>query len=109
MTRERPEAGSLPALEAVYSPAPRIVGRRIADEYVLVPLAGRGADLDSILSLNRTGAFIWEQLDGRRDGRAIVEALLDRFDTDPASATRDYREFLAKLASVNTIIEVVAG
>ena len=103
---ERPEVDSLPALETVYAPAPRIVGRRIAEEYVLVPLAGRGADLDSILSLNRTGAFIWEQLDGRRDGSGVVEALLARFDTDRESATRDYREFLAKLESVNAIAAV---
>lgn len=107
MTAETLPADSLPALDAVYSPAARIVGRRIADEYVLVPLAGRGADLDSILSLNSTGAFIWEQLDGRRDGRAIVEAMLDRFDTDRVSATRDYREFLGKLESVHTITQIV--
>ncbi len=105
---ERPAADSLPALEAIYSPAPRVVGRRIAEEYVLVPLAGCGADLDSILSLNRTGAFIWEQLDGRRDGRAIVDALLARFDTDRTSAERDYREFLAKIESVRTISEISA-
>jgi hypothetical protein len=46
----------------------RMVGRRIGDEYVLVPLAGRGADLDSILNLNSVAAFVWEQLDGSRSG-----------------------------------------
>ncbi len=56
-------------LNDVYAHSTRVVGRRIGDEFVLVPLAGRGADIEDILNLNKVGAFIWEQLDGARDGR----------------------------------------
>ena len=59
-------------LDEAWARSERMVGRRIGDEYVLVPLAGRGADLDSILNLNRVAAFVWEQLDGRRTGDAVV-------------------------------------
>ena len=91
-------------LTVAYGKSPRVVGRRIGDEYVLVPLAGRGADLDSILNLNRVGAFIWEQLDGRRTGRAVVAALVARFEVDPAQAETDYLDFLTKLRGLKSVV-----
>jgi len=51
-------------LDVVYARSDRMVGRRIAGEYVLVPLGGKGVDLDAILNLNSVGAFIWEQVGG---------------------------------------------
>jgi hypothetical protein len=77
-----------------------MVGRRIADEYVLVPLVGHGAELDSIYTLNAVGAFIWELLDGLRDGRQIVTAVVDRFAVERPEAEADYRAFLAKLVGI---------
>jgi len=81
----------------------RMVGRRIGDEYVLVPLAGRGADLDSILNLNRVAAFVWEQLDGERSGNDVVEAVLERFDVGRALAEQDYLELIDTLVEVDAV------
>lgn len=94
------------ALALVYARSERVVGRRIADEFLLVPLAGRGADVDALLNLNRVGAFIWEQLDGRRDGHALVEALTRRFAVEPARAAADYRAFVAQLEALHTVRRV---
>jgi hypothetical protein len=90
-------------LDASYLRSERMVGRRIADEFVLVPLAGRGADLDAVYNLNRVGAFIWERLDGRTTGRAIVAEMAVRFAVDHERAARDYREFLEKLESIQAV------
>ena len=95
-------------LDAVYTRSPRMVGRRIGDEFVLVPLAGRGADIDDILNLNKVGAFIWEQIDGSRDGAAVVEALLDRFDVEREEAESDYLDFGTQLRSVKALQPVEA-
>jgi len=81
----------------------RMVGRRIGDEYVLVPLAGRGADLDSILNLNRVAAFVWEQLDGERRGSDVVEAVLERFDVERPRAEQDYLELIDTLVEVGAV------
>jgi hypothetical protein len=83
-----------------------MVGRRIGDEYVLVPLAGRGADLDSILNLNRVGAFIWEQLDGSRTGDDVVAALVDRFEVGRREAEADYLDFLTTLRRLKAVVSV---
>jgi Coenzyme PQQ synthesis protein D (PqqD) len=94
---------SSPALEDVFVRSDRMVGRRIAQEYVLVPILGRGADADGIFNLNRLGAFVWEQMDGRRDGSTIVERITEAFEVDAARASRDYLGFVSQLLSIEAV------
>jgi len=79
------------------------VGRKIGDEFVLVKVAGRGADIDSILNLTGVGGFIWEQLDGRTTGSEVVERLVERFDVEPPAAEADYLRFLVELRRVKAV------
>ena len=92
------------ALDTAYARSPRVVGRRIGDEFVLVPLAGRGADLDSILNLTRVAAFIWQQLDGARNGTAVVDAVVARFEVARAQAEEDYLELVATLLELKVLV-----
>jgi hypothetical protein len=92
-----------PSLGDAFVRAERMVARRIADEFVLVPIVGHGAQVDSIYNLTGAGVFIWEQLDGRRTGSEIVDALMARFEVDRATAERDYRLFIAKLLSIGAV------
>jgi hypothetical protein len=97
---------SLPSLARVFARSDRMVGRQVADEFILVPLVGRGADVDSILNLNRVGTFIWEAIDGSRDGASVVEALVQRFEVDRDRAAEDYLGFIEKLVSLRALHEV---
>lgn len=100
---------SRPRLEETWARSERMVGRRIGDEYVLVPLAGRGADLDSILNLNRLAAFVWEQLDGARTGAGVVDAVVERFDVERKRAEADYLELLDTLLELRAIVPAGSG
>jgi methyltransferase-like protein len=100
---------SAPSLHTVFARSERMVGRQVADEFILVPLVGRGADVDAILNLNRVGTFIWESIDGHRDGAAVVDALVERFDVDETRAAEDYLGFVGKLVSLHALREVPAG
>jgi hypothetical protein len=82
-----------------------MVGRKVAGEYILVPIVGRGVDLDAIFNLNGVGAFIWECLDGKTAGAVIVRALAERYDVDEARAVEDYRGFIEKLQSIQAVTE----
>jgi hypothetical protein len=92
-----------PRLAQAFARSERIVARRIGEELVLVPLAGRGADLDSIFSLNRVAAFIWERLDGERTGEEITRALVARFEVDAERAAADYLELVATLRDLGAV------
>lgn len=98
-----------PPLTEVFVRSERIVGRRLADEYVLVPIVGHGAEVDSIFSLNAVGALIWEKLDGKHSGQTVVQAIVDRFEVDLERAADDYQEFIEKLASIEAIRRVDRG
>ena len=95
---------SRPRLDETWARSERMVGRRIGDEYVLVPLAGRGADLDSILNLNHVAAFVWEQLDGTRTGSAVVDAVVERFDVERERAEADTLELLETLLELKAVV-----
>jgi len=90
----------------VFERSDRIVGRRLADEYILVPIVSRGADVDSIFNLNRVGALIWERLDGRTSGDAVVEAIVERFEVDAKHAAGDYAAFIEKLVAIEAVRRV---
>ena len=89
--------------DRIYERSERIVGRRVANEFILVPIAGRRADLDSILNLNPIGAFIWDHLDGHTTGWGIIEAIVDNFEVAPGVAEEDCRQFLEQLLSVRAV------
>ncbi len=90
-------------LEEAYGRSERVVGRRIGDELVLIPLAGQGADLDHVRTLNPVAAFIWEQLDGTRTGAEVVASMVARFEVQRPEAEADYLELLETLRALEAV------
>ncbi|MCM2257082.1 MAG: PqqD family protein [Vicinamibacteria bacterium] len=96
---------SAPRLDVVFRRSERIVTRRIAGECVLVPLASRGVDVDAMYSLNPTAAFVWDHLDGDASGKEIVGELVERFEVDAETATRDYVALVSELEALGAALE----
>lgn len=92
-----------PRLEDVFARSDRIVGRRIAGEYVLVPLVSRGTDADFIYTLNAVAAAMWECLDGRASGETVVHSIVERFEVDAPQAAEDYLQLMETLESIDAI------
>jgi hypothetical protein len=103
VARAEAAAVSAPSLDAVYRRSERIVTRRIAGECVLVPLARRGADMEAMYSLNPTAAFVWDQMEGDVAGTAIVDAVVEHFDVERATAERDYLGLVAALLDLDAL------
>jgi hypothetical protein len=92
-----------PGLSDVFTRSDRIVGRRIAGEYVLVPLVGRGTDADFIYTLNRVAAAIWEALDGKASGDDVVRHVVEHYEVAEAQAAADYLELVETLESIEAV------
>lgn len=45
--------------------------------------------MNSVFTLNETGAFIWEQIDGQRTVEMIINALTKEYDIDNETAKND--------------------
>jgi len=85
------------SLNSVVSQSSSIVTRKTGKEYVLVPIANNIADMNSVYTLNETGAFIWEQIDGKKSVRDLIEALIAEYEIDKETATRDIFSFIEDL------------
>jgi methyltransferase-like protein len=76
-------------LKSVPSRSPSIVTRKTGNEYVLVPVTNNIADMNSVYTLNETGAFIWELIDGEKSVEDLIEALINEYNIDRETATSD--------------------
>ena len=84
-------------LNSVVTPSPGIVPRKTGDEYVLVPVSNNIADMDSVYTLNETGAFIWERLDGKSNLAEIINCVQIEFDVDAETAKKDILAFVTEM------------
>ena len=70
--------------------------RKIAGQTVVLP-SGGDLDLNTMITLNDTGAFLWEKLRQETDEAALVAALLAEYDVEEARAAAAVEAFLKKL------------
>lgn len=85
-------------LKSIVSQSASIVTRKTGNEYILVPITNNIADMNSVYTLNETGAFIWEKFDGKRNLEEIIVALTNEYDIDPASAESDVLSFVENMS-----------
>lgn len=87
----------------VYSKNPDVVFRKIADEFVLVPIRQKAVDLKSIFTLNDTAALVWGLVDGTRTVSDIKDRIVDEFLVDPSLAQSDVAAILSQLEALSFI------
>ena len=92
-------------LEKIYSKSDSIVFRKIADEFILVPIRQNVGDLESIYTLNETGARIWELIDGKKKVNDIKDMIVDEFEVTPEEVEKDIIEHLMQLEEIKAIVE----
>ena len=73
-------------LKSVLSHSSSVVTRKTGNEYVLVPISDNVADMDSVYTLNETGAFIWELIDGKKSVSDLIKALAEEYKIDIETA-----------------------
>jgi hypothetical protein len=84
-------------LNSILLHSPSVVTRKTGNEYVLVPIANNIADMNSVFTLNDTGAFIWELIDGKRDVEEIIRELIKEYEIDEVTAKDDVMAFFEKM------------
>jgi hypothetical protein len=77
--------------------------RKIGDSIVLVPAGARVLDMNGLVTMNATGLYIWELLDGTHSLEEIAAKVADSFEVDPEQATTDVREFVAQLHGIGLL------
>lgn len=79
--------------------------RRVVDSVVLTPFGKKLARFNGMMTLNKVGAFIAEQLLEERTLDELVDAVVERFDVDRETAARDAAAFIEELRANGALDE----
>ena len=79
--------------------------RRIANQYIAVPVGARAKELHGMIGLNETGAFIWERLSNNQAQEEIVKDLCAEYDVEESAATASVKRFFQKLQSEGVLTD----
>jgi hypothetical protein len=91
-------------LKSILTHSPTVVTKKTGNEYVLVPITNNIADMNSVYTLNETGAFIWENIDGEKSVEEIINFLTTEYDIDNETARKDVFSFIENMSKYLIII-----
>lgn len=79
--------------------------REVAGETIAIPAGTAARELSGLLALNGSGKLLFELLQTEQTEESLVQALLDTYEIDAATAQADVAEFLAVLRSSGVLLE----
>lgn len=71
--------------------------RQVADTWIVMPIGEEMLDFNGMLSLNETGALLWQKLKEGGNVDALVNALMAEYNVSEAEAREDAEAFCKKL------------
>ena len=77
--------------------------RAIAGNYVVVPVGKAAIDFNGIITLNETGAFLWEQLVHEVTLETLLSKMIDTYEVSMEQATNDLKAFIKTLEEANLL------
>ena len=73
------------------------VVRKIANQYMAVPIGARAKELHGMIGLNETAAFLWELLKEDRTEEELATLLFDEYEISKEDALETVRRFCKSL------------
>ena len=77
--------------------------RKVAGEYVVIPVGENVVDFTAMIALNETSAFIWKLLETETTTAEITKKVIDEYDVDEAKAEKDVEGFIIKLKEADIL------
>ncbi len=77
--------------------------KKILDDYIVVPVGEELVNFDAMITLNETGAFLWEQLQEDKTEEELVKALCAEYDVSQDIAKSDISEFIGLLQQAKVL------
>ena len=77
--------------------------RQIGDDYIIVPVGKSVLSFNGMITVNETGAFLWEQLVEGTNKEELLRTMLETYEVTQEEAERDIDEFLDVLYKNNIL------
>ncbi|MBP5190079.1 MAG: PqqD family protein [Bacteroidales bacterium] len=79
--------------------------RQVADENIVLVQGRNPGDMSTVIALNETSLYLWNNLRDREFEQAdVVRLLTERFDVDETTAAKDASEWIQTLRD-NSILD----
>lgn len=75
--------------------------RKVGGSNVIVPTGNEANEFNGMITVNDTGAFIFEKLQSGMNNDEIVKAITQEFEIDSNTAANDVEKFIEKMKSAN--------
>lgn len=79
--------------------------RQVAGSNIVVPVGEGSMDFSGVITLNDTGAFLWQQLEKDMTKEQLLEKLTAEYDVEESTAKQDIDDFAKKLREAGLIEE----
>lgn len=83
---------------------PDFLMREVADTVVVVPVGAATAKFPGMITLNGTGAFLWQQLEQEQTLDSLTAAMVENYEVSEDVARADVRSFLDRLVPTGAIL-----
>ena len=77
--------------------------RNVVDEQILMPVGDNIAQFNGTVLMNDVSAFVWEKLQQPITKEELLQAVLNEFEVDEETASRDLDELLEKFAGLGIL------
>ena len=84
---------------------PNFLQQDVAGTKVIVPVGPAVTEFPGMITVNDTGAYLWELLETEQTVDTLVAALLEKYEVAQEQAKADVEAFLAKLQPTGAIID----
>lgn len=78
--------------------------RDVAGTLVIVPVGAAVSGFPGMITMNATGAYLWELLENEQTVETLTDALLARYEVDREKAKADVEAFVNKLKPTGALI-----
>ena len=68
--------------------------RQIGDDYIIVPVGKAAISFNGMITVNETGAFLWERLIKGTNKEELIHDMFEVYDVSREEAEKDIGEFL---------------
>lgn len=79
------------------------ISRKVAGSNVVVATGEQSKSFNGIIKLNDSGLILWNKLLGDVDKEQLVDAILEEYDIDRATAEADVNKFVGVLRDAGAI------
>ena len=84
--------------------AKEFILRDIAGECVLVPTGATTQEFNGLITLSDTAKFIWENLEKVDSLEEMIHAILEEYEIDKGTATKDAVGFIGQLLQAGFVV-----